>query len=117
MPGIPNSSVDHLRKVVDVPDLTGTKYRLIGKIASGGMGEVFLVEDLTLSRRVALKVVHSYLSTSEFRRRMANEAQIVARLEHPGIVPIHDVGTLADGRPYYTMKYVLLGGVVLLIFH
>ena len=106
MQGISNSSVDHLRKVLESPDLNGTKYRLVEKIASGGMGEVFLVEDLALKRRVALKVVRPHMSSAEFTRRMSNEAQIIARLEHPGIVPIHDVGTLADGRPYYTMKYV-----------
>lgn len=106
MPALPGSTIDHLRKVLESPDLGGTEYRLIGKIASGGMGVVFLVEDLTLNRRVALKVVQDRTSSKEFAHRLSNEAQIIAQLEHPGIVPIHDVGTLADGRPFYTMKYV-----------
>jgi eukaryotic-like serine/threonine-protein kinase len=106
MPALPSSTIDHLRKVLGPPDLSGTKYRHIEKIASGGMGEVFLVEDRSLKRKVALKVVHGHISSKEFTRRLSREAEIIARLEHPGIVPIHDVGTLADGRSFYTMKYV-----------
>jgi serine/threonine protein kinase len=106
MPALPSSTIDHLRKILEVPDLSGTKYRLIEKIASGGMGEVFLVEDRSLKRKVALKVVHRHISSKEFTHRLSREAEIIAQLEHPGIVPIHDVGTLADGRSFYTMKYV-----------
>ena len=106
MHNVPPAAVDHLRAVLDVPDLTGTKYRLVERIATGGMGSIYLVEDTSLDRRVALKIVTSPLPSAELARRLLKEAQIVARLEHPGIVPIHDVGTLADGRIFYTMKYV-----------
>lgn len=106
MHNIPPAAVDHLRAVLDVPDLTGTKYRLVERIATGGMGSIYLVEDTSLDRRVALKIVTSPLPSAELARRLLKEAQIVARLEHPGIVPIHDVGALGDGRIFYTMKYV-----------
>ncbi|MBI3665824.1 MAG: serine/threonine protein kinase [Acidobacteria bacterium] len=101
-----DSAVEHLRKVVDRPDLTGTKYRLIEELGRGGMGTVYLAEDTALNRRVALKILHTSDSTGEAAQRLEREAQIIARLEHPGIVPVHDVGVLADGRVFYAMKLV-----------
>jgi serine/threonine protein kinase len=70
------------------------------------MGTVYLAEDPELNREVAVKVLNSTENDPGIARRMIREAQIVARLEHPGIVPVHDVGTLADGRVFYAMKYV-----------
>jgi serine/threonine protein kinase len=101
-----DETLEHLRRLCDEPDLEGTPYRLCGRIASGGMGTVYEVEDLRLERRVALKVLNDSLGDGDARVRMLREAKFVARLEHPGIVPIHDVGTLADGRAFYTMKRV-----------
>lgn len=101
-----DDAIAHLRQVIDFPDLSGTKYELIGKVDSGGMGGVYLVEDTPLHRRVALKVISIPDDTGDLTNRMIREAQIIARLEHPGIVPVHDVGSLPDGRVYYTMKYV-----------
>lgn len=98
--------VDHLRDVADAPDLTGTKYRIVRRLARGGMGTVFLAHDDQLDRQVALKVLDLPDESGELTARMMREAQIVARLEHPGIVPIHDVGTLPDGRVFYAMKFV-----------
>jgi len=98
--------LSHLRQVADLPDLTGTKYRLIRKLAGGGMGMVYLAQDEHLDRQVALKVLSLPDPSEELATRMMREARIVARLEHPGIVPIHDVGTLADGRVFYAMKWV-----------
>jgi serine/threonine protein kinase len=68
------------------------------------MGTVYVVEDVELRRRVALKVVE--VPDPGIETRLRREAQVLARLEHPGIVPVHDVGTLPDGRTYYTMKWV-----------
>ena len=96
----------HLRHVIDLPDLSGTKYVIGDKIASGGMGTVYRAEDTSLGRTVAVKVMHSALQTGTLVDRMLREARVVARLEHPGVVPIHDAGVLPDGRPYYVMKYV-----------
>ena len=90
--------LDHLASVAPEPDLTGTRYRLIGPLGSGGMGAVYAAEDTVLGREVALKV------TTVFGERLRREATVIARLEHPGIVPVHDMGTLADGSDYYVMK-------------
>ena len=70
------------------------------------MGGVYRVEDTALGRQVALKVIGIIDSSGEFAARLLREAGIIAQLEHPGIVPVHDVGTLPDGRVFYTMKLV-----------
>jgi serine/threonine protein kinase len=70
------------------------------------MGTVYLAEDTELDRHVAIKVLNTPEVTDDLRNRMIREAQIIARLEHPGIVPVHDAGTLPDGRIYYAMKFV-----------
>jgi serine/threonine protein kinase len=106
MKWISDSRLDHLRELATTPDFSGTKYRLLNELASGGMGTVYLAEDTELNRRVAIKVLHTPDLTSDVRQRMVREAQIIAGLEHPGIVPVHDVGELADGRVFYAMKYV-----------
>ncbi len=84
-----------LKTAAELPDLGGTPYRVIEQIGRGGMGVVYLAEDSQLGRRVAIKVLDD-----------AREAQVLASLEHPGIVPVHDAGTLPDGRFYYAMKFV-----------
>ena len=89
-----------------LPDLSGTRYELRELIARGGMGVVYAAEDEKLNRRVALKVLDSGAAAPELAQRLLREAKILAQLEHPGIVPVHDVGTLPDGRVFYTMKFV-----------
>src|SRR5437764_672710 len=98
--------LDHLCRVADGPDLSGTKYELVEKIAQGGMACVYLARDRGLDRPVALKVLCDPPSDPQARNRLANEARIIARLEHPAIVPVHDAGILPDGRVYYAMKLV-----------
>ena len=88
------------------PDLSGTRYALRELIARGGMGVVYAAEDEKLHRRVALKVLDTAGTNAELTQRLIREARILAQLEHPGIVPVHDVGTLPDGRVFYTMKFV-----------
>ena len=99
-----DSALERLRAAADAPDLTGTRYRLLGKLGQGGMGGVFRVEDSTLEREVALKVIN--VDDPGLSARLLQEARVIAKLEHSGIVPVHDAGTLPDGRPYYTMKLV-----------
>jgi serine/threonine protein kinase len=70
------------------------------------MGTVFLARDSKLGRRVALKVMKQVDASGELASRMLAEARILATLEHPNIVPVHDVGTLPDGRVFYVMKFV-----------
>lgn len=101
-----DKTVDHLRAMTERPDLSHTKYRCLQKIARGGMGTIFLAEDTELHRKIALKVLDIPDEEGQLASRMLQEAYIIAELEHPGIVPIHDVGTLADGRIFYTMKLV-----------
>src|SRR5258708_1083076 len=98
--------LERLREGADVPDLAGTRYRLLDRIARGGMGVVYTAEDGNLQRRVALKVLDVPGTDGDLRNRLIREARVLATLEHPGIVPVHDVGTLADGRVFYTMKFV-----------
>src|SRR5688572_25281440 len=98
--------LNHLRELAAHPDFASTKYRVIRELARGGMGTVYLAEDNELNRQVAVKVLNTPETSNDLRERMTREAQIIARLEHPGIVPVHDVGTLPDGRVFYAMKYV-----------
>jgi eukaryotic-like serine/threonine-protein kinase len=106
MKHLSDKAVARLRKGVEIPDLSGTRYRLLGRVARGGMGVVYAAEDEHLQRRVALKVLEAPGSQSDLADRLMREARVLAGLEHPGIVPVHDVGTLADGRVFYTMKFV-----------
>jgi serine/threonine protein kinase len=70
------------------------------------MGMVYAAEDEKLERRVALKVLDVPGTNGDLASRLLREARVLALLEHPGIVPVHDVGTLPDGRVFYTMKFV-----------
>jgi serine/threonine protein kinase len=97
-------TLEHLRDVADWPDL-GDRYRITGRLGRGGMSTVFAAHDERLDREVAVKVL-DVRSADAAAVRLAREAQILARLEHPGIVPVHDAGTLPDGRLYYAMKLV-----------
>jgi len=103
---VSDRAVERLRVATGAPDLSGTRYRLLEHVARGGMGAVYLAEDTALGRRVALKILDLPDPSGELAQRLLREARILARLEHPSIVPIHDVGTLADRRVFYTMKFV-----------
>ncbi len=76
------------------------------QLGMGGMGEVRLVYDRRLRRPAVMKIVRDDLRDSNAARRLAVEAQITARLQHPGVVPVYDAGTLPDGRPFYVMREV-----------
>jgi eukaryotic-like serine/threonine-protein kinase len=101
-----DGALERLREGAEAPDLVGTRYRLLERIARGGMGVVYAAEDENLQRRVALKVLEVPGTDGDLANRLIREARVLAALEHPGIVPVHDVGTLADGRVFYTMKFV-----------
>lgn len=106
MKWLSDDKLRHLKTIVTDPDFSSTKYTFVKELARGGMGTVYLAEDRELNRLVAIKVLNTPEMTDDLRGRMVREAQIIARLEHPGIVPVHDVGTLPDGRVFYAMKYV-----------
>ena len=101
-----DKALERLRDGAETPDLAGTRYRLLERVARGGMAVVYAAEDEKLERRVALKVLDVPGAESDLANRLMREARVLARLEHPGIVPVHDVGVLADGRVFYAMKFV-----------
>jgi serine/threonine protein kinase/tetratricopeptide (TPR) repeat protein len=81
-------------------------YRIVEKIGAGGMGEVYLAEDLNLHRRVALKFLPAGLSADgELRARFIREARAAASLNHPNIIHIYEVDEF-KGRPYFAMEHV-----------
>jgi serine/threonine protein kinase len=88
-----------------VPEVLG-HYRIVSLIGSGGMGEVYLADDETLGRRVAIKMLPASVSRdSDAKRRMLREARAVAALDHPNVCMIYDVGE-HEGRPYIVMQYI-----------
>jgi serine/threonine-protein kinase len=101
-----DNAVAHLRAVAELPDFSHTRYRVVREIARGGMGVVYEAEDVELRRRVAIKVLASELASEHAVEHMRDEARTIAKLEHPGIVPLHDAGLLPDGRLWYAMKLV-----------
>jgi Protein kinase domain len=106
MTGISDAALRHLREIADLPDLDGTPYEILETLGRGGMGTVYLALDHRLDREVALKTVQLPAGSGEEIERLLREARVLARLEHPGIVPIHDAGLLPDGRAFYAMKRV-----------
>lgn len=106
MTALSDDAIGRLREAALWPDLSGTRYTAIRPLGYGGMGTVYLARDEALDREVAIKVAGATPGDDDLTRRLATEAGVLARLEHPGIVPIHDVGRLPDGRAYYVMKRV-----------
>jgi tRNA A-37 threonylcarbamoyl transferase component Bud32 len=97
----PMQPAGRMTRVID------NKYKIEQLIGRGGMGAVYRARDMRLDRLVALKVVRAeLLQDTDARRRFRREAQIVARLQHPGIVSIFDFGTFADGGAYLVMELV-----------
>ena len=101
-----DSAIAHLQSLIEPPAGQTARYEIVEQIGAGGMGTVYLAHDRELDREVALKVLRAPVPTGEDRERILREARILASLEHPGIVPVHDVGTLPDGRLFYVMKRV-----------
>jgi serine/threonine-protein kinase len=88
------------------PQEAGDRYQLQGEIARGGMGAVLRGRDVDLGRDLAVKVLlEKHAGRSEVARRFLEEAQVGAQLQHPGVVPVYDVGRFGE-RPFFTMKLV-----------
>ncbi len=91
-----------------LPEIRGHKLSRV--IGSGGMSTVYLGKQVALQREVAIKVMlPEALGDETSRRRFENEARTIARLDHPHIVGIHEVGRTSDGLPYYTMPHLPRG--------
>jgi serine/threonine protein kinase len=102
---ISNRAIDRLLDAAAWPELDA-RYSITGVAGHGGMGTVYVARDHVLERDVAVKVLDIADRQGSRAARLQNEARILARLDHPGIVPIHDAGSLPDGRAFYVMKLV-----------
>ena len=100
-----DATLRHLKAVATWPAFADGRYEVVEEIGRGGMGTVYAARDTALERDVAIKIGNA-VPSSDLHARLTREAQVLARLEHPGIVPVHDWGLLADGRPFYVMKRV-----------
>ncbi len=100
--------VSSLNHDTDRPQVDG--YRIVKVIGHGGMSTVYLADQISLGRKVALKVMLPEALADEVSRgRFENEAHTIARLQHPNIVSIHEVGRTADGLPFYSMPHLSHG--------
>ncbi len=93
------------------PELRGkaddSRYQLLGEIARGGMGAIIKGRDTDLGRDIAIKVLlASHKDKPELIQRFVEEAQIGGQLQHPGIVPVYELGQFGDERPFFSMKLV-----------
>jgi serine/threonine-protein kinase len=85
----------------------GLRFRVLRPHARGGLGAVFVALDTELHREVALKQMRdSHADDPASRQRFLVEAEITGGLEHPGVVPVYGLGTYADGRPFYAMRFI-----------
>jgi eukaryotic-like serine/threonine-protein kinase len=105
-------TVDSKKSPLPGDDVIDGRYRVLERLAAGGMGEVFKVEHIELGRRLALKLMLPALSQDqEFLARFKTEAVAVSRIGHPNIIDVTDFGRTADGRFYFVME--LLEGLTL----
>jgi serine/threonine protein kinase len=92
---------------VELPaNTTISHYRILSRLGAGGMGEVYLAEDTRLDRKVAIKFLSAESATDEgAKKRLIREARAAAKLDHPNICAIYEVGE-ADGQTFIVMQYV-----------
>jgi serine/threonine protein kinase/Tfp pilus assembly protein PilF len=110
---VTKAQIQPLDATDDVPNqenalwkLPGDRYRVVGEIARGGMGVVLRVLDTSFDRPLAIKILLRRRLADEDERRFLEEARITGQLQHPGIPPVHEMGRLADGRPFFSMKLI-----------
>jgi serine/threonine protein kinase len=101
-----DGAIARLREAATWPALPPERYEIRRPLGRGGMGTVYAAYDRRLEREVAIKVSNAAAPSSDLETRLRQEARVLAHLEHPGIVPVHDAGVLEDGRWFYVMKYV-----------
>jgi hypothetical protein len=97
-----NSSTDAL-----VGEIVAERYKVLSHLGSGGFGSVYMAKHVKLNNPVAIKVMHPHLvANRECIARFEREAETTSRLKHSAIASVHDIGLLADGRPYMVMEYL-----------
>lgn len=105
-------NIDHtvsmpLADLLKENEVLANRYRVLGILGKGGMGEVLRVFDEKFQRTLAMKIIHSSLIHSPLIEQLfIKEAKSTGLLQHPGTIPVHDFGTLTDGRLYFTMQEV-----------
>ena len=87
MPELSDAAVERLRQVGGWPDLTGTRYSLIGEVGRGGMGAVYLVHDRLLDRRVAMKVLAASHVSEDLAARLEREARVLGLIPRSSAAP------------------------------
>jgi eukaryotic-like serine/threonine-protein kinase len=89
-----------------VPTPAAERFAPLEPLGMGGMGEVVLVDDRDIERKVAIKRLRADRASEPALQRFAEEVRIIGQLEHPNITPVHDVGVDEGGQHYFVMKYV-----------
>src|SRR5262245_45751441 len=91
----------------EMPRSASDRYQLLGEIARGGMGVILKGRDPRLGRDMAFKVLKTeHIGKPAAEQRFVEEAQVGGQLQHPGILPVYDLGRFEDGRPFFAMKFV-----------
>ncbi len=100
------NAADILQEFVD-RGLIGDKYKELTQLAQGGMGVIYKVHDVGLERAVVLKVINpEAISNADLFTRFVEEARITGQLEHPNIIPVHDIGVMGGDQLYFSMKLI-----------
>ncbi|GAC1601090.1 MAG: hypothetical protein NVS3B20_21920 [Polyangiales bacterium] len=87
--------------------LKGTPYRLLRLLGEGAHGKVYLAEHVELGTRLVIKLIlDRYVARAELVSRLRREAKLLARIEHPALVEIRDLGKAADGRTFFVMTWI-----------
>jgi eukaryotic-like serine/threonine-protein kinase len=103
--GDPEATREHVS--AGLPTSAGLRFRVLRPHAKGGLGEVYVARDEELHREVALKEIQGkHADDPHSRARFLLEAEVTGGLEHPGVVPVYGLGTYADGRPFYAMRFI-----------
>ncbi len=112
MSELPNDSGSPSEEVTPAPDADATSsvqmigpYRLLQRVGEGGMGEVWLAEQIRpIRRQVALKVIKAGMDTAHVVARFEAERQALAMMDHPAIAKVFDAGVTPQSRPYFAME-------------
>ena len=106
MSELSDAALRRLRAQLATPAVIAGRYEVGAELGRGGMGVVHRATDRVLGRDVAVKLLAVEVPAERFAEQLRREFGLLARLEHPGIVPIYDAGVLEDGRVFYVMRLV-----------